>query len=276
MAYNYVYKRRKTNGKRKLKKLRRKNIRRRAKARAPLRTAVKRVLRDTAETKYIGWYTPTAVEVGACSTTGFHSFPQVDACGPFNIDMAISQGTNVSERIGNRIRTKKYTVRLLVKPTAAETGINDTPRPFFLIVYFGYTKSMANALPSIFTDFYTSGDTDIAPSGTITDTWHHENTDKWVIKKKDIIKVGAQNYHHHPDTNVAFNYANNDFPLIQRRQYDLTKAMHKVITYDDNSTVPTNPTKLYMWMEAVDITGTRNNGLLADVWLEHRYEYTDI
>ena len=252
----------------------RKNAKRRVSARPKFRVAVQRVLRDTAEKKYIGFYSG-AIEVSPVNNVGY--FPYVFPVGPFLQNMYIQQGTDVSQRVGNKIRTKNFNVRLIVKPNAYEVAVNDNPRPFYLIVYFGYAKEAANDPPVSFTEFYTTGNTDMAPQGTVLDTWHHENKDKWVIKKKDVIKCGPQNIH--ATLNSASgqqNFANNDFKIIQRRNYNLTDAMPKNITYNDDIGKPTNQTQLFMWMEAVDITGTRNLGALAEVWMEQRYEYTDV
>lgn len=256
------------------KKKARKN-KRRTSARPKLRVAVKSILRDTAERKFIGYYSG-AVEVGNCNSVGTFQF--IQPVGPFLNNMYITQGTNVSQRIGNKIRTKNLNLRLIVKPNKYEAAVNDTPVPFYLIVYFGYAKDLPKDTNlATFNEFYTKGNADFPPTGTLLDTWHHENKDKWVIKKKDIIKVGTQNIHaSSPMPTGQQNFANNDFKIVQRRNYNLTDIFPTNLTYNDNEGEPSNTTQLFWWVEAVDITGTRNNGHLAEFWYETRYEYTDV
>lgn len=274
----YYAKRRKINGKRKLKKLRRKNVRRRAKARTPLRNAIRSVMRSTAETKYVGFYTGTSgLAIGGYDPLT-QSWPYIYPCGPFlNPDMAVSQGTNNSQRIGNSIRTKKLTLRLIVTPLEYIAGVNDQPEPFIFCIYFGYAKRQPSTTQvAPFNDFYTVGDTDLPPSGSLLDTFHHVNKDKFVIKKKDMFKVGNRAVHtSNPMPNLEQNFANNDFPLVVKRNYDLTGCIPKVITYNDQVDTPTNTTQLFVWFEAVGVSGNRNTGDIAQVWMEQRYEFTD-
>lgn len=248
---------------------------------------VKNVMRRQAETKYIN-FTTGQLNVGAATASTAFSNATMSyemVLGPQNASCLIAQGTNVSQRIGNKIRTKELKLRMIV--TAAPAGsINGTPRPFFLIVYFGYKKETPNKLPSLSTlgydQFYTNGNQDIEAGGTVMDTFYHENKDKWVILKKDIIKCGTQNSHHvyYPNSQQAQNeyqyFANNDFKSVVRRNYDLTKHYPRVIKYDDAVTTPSLTRGLYMWCEAVDCTGNRYEGFPARIYIEHKYSYTDI
>ena len=275
--YNYAKKRKRANGKRKFKKLRRKNAKRRAKARTPLRSAIKSVMRSQAETKYIGFFTGTPGMAIGGFNTGTNTWPYIYPVGPFLSNMHIAQGVNNSQRIGNEIRTKRFNVRLCVTPLEYLPGTNDNPAPFYFIVYFGYAKANpSNTQVATFDQFYTLGNDDYAPTGTLLDTFHHVNKDKFVIKKKDIFKVGNQNIHgSNPQPTIEQNFANNDFPLVQRRNYDLTDMLPKKVTYDDANNAPTNTTQLFIWFEAVDVSGVPNPGKIAQVWMEQRYEFTD-
>lgn len=279
MAFNYAYKKRKrSNAKRKLKKLRRKNVRRRSKARAPLRNAIRSVMRSAAETKYVGFYTGSAGLAIGSYNPGTQTWPYIYPVGPFlNPDMGITQGTNNSQRIGNQVRTKKLTFRLIVTPLEYIAGTNENPEPFMFCIYFGYAKRQPSTTQlAPFNDFFTIGNTDVSPSGNLLDTFHHVNKDKFVIKKKDMFKVGNRAIHTaNPVPHIEQNYANNDFPLVVKRNYDLTGCIPKVITYNDQVDTPTNTTQLFVWFEAVGVGGARNTGKIAQVWMEQRYEFTD-
>lgn len=274
----YYAKKRKINAKRKQKKLRRKNARKRTKARAPLRAAIKSVMRSQAEKKYVGFYTgASGIPIGGYDTST-QTWPYIYPVGPFlTPDMQIDQGTNNSQRIGNQIRTKKFTFRLIVTPLEYLAGVNETPEPFYFMIYFGYAKDQpSNTQLASFNQFYTIGNQDLGPQGVLIDTFHHVNKDKFVIKKKDMFKVGTQNVHvSNPSQGLNQNFANNDFPLVVKRNYDLTDCIPKVITYDDNIVDPTNTTHLFVWFEAVGVSGQYNAGKLAQVWMEQRYEFTD-
>lgn len=251
---------------------------------------VKNVMRRQAETKFICHSTGVIAVAPALPSTAFSNavMGYEFICGPQNSNCQIGQGTNVSQRIGNKIRTKQLNIRMIVTSAPTSTS-NPTPRPFFLIVYFGYKKEVPNKLPSLSTlgydQFYTNGNTDIEAQGTVMDTFYHENADKYCILKKDIIKCGTQNSHHvyngagSSDGQAQNNYqyfANNDFKSVVRRNYNLTKHYPKNIKFDDNVTQPVMTRGLYMWCEAVDQTGVRYNGFPANIFIEQKYSYTDI
>lgn len=249
---------------------------------------VKNVLRGQAETKYRAFNTGLVNVSAATQSTAFSNATMGYelVLGPQNTACQIVQGTNVQQRIGNKIRTKNLTLRMIVTQAPA-SSINEKPRPFYLIVYFGYKKEVPNKLPSLSTlgydQFYTQGNTDVEATGTLMDTFFHENKDKYAILKKDIIKCGSQNSHHvyNPAGNQASqneyqNFANNDFKSVVKRNYNLTKHYPKHIKYDDNAVDPTLQRGLYMWAEAVDCTGSRYGGFPAQIYIEHMYTYTDI
>lgn len=248
------------------------------KNRPRLRATIKDVLQRQEETKYIS-HTTNEIEVGPVDAAG--SFTYAYTCGPQNSNLWIGQGTNVSQRIGNKIKTQQLNVRLLVMPNEVDLSLNYAPRPFYLIVYFGYRRSAPSTQPALFEEFYTDGNLDIQATGTCLDTFYQVNKDRWVILKKDVIKCGFQHYNQLPsgaqhDLNQDNQYFfNNDFKSIIKRNYNLTSLYPKIINYDDQDNFPKMTRGLYMWCEAVDTTGYKNPGKLGKIFLQSTYKYKD-
>lgn len=242
-----------------------------------LRATIKDVLRRQEETKYISHATGE-IELGPVDSAG--AFQYTYTCGPANTQLQIGQGTNVSERIGNKIKTQQLNVRLIVMPNEVD-NLNDAPRPFYVIVYFGYRRSTPGTQPALFEEFYTNGDTDINATGTVLDTFYQVNNDRWVILKKDVIKCGYQHYNQLPaggqhDLNQNNQYFfNNDFKSIVKRNYNLTALFPKNVIYNDQDNLPKLSRGLYMWVEAVDTTGYKNPGLPGKMFLQSTYKYKD-
>lgn len=293
MAYKPYGKGRKNKlrkNRRKGKKMAKKPLR----GRPRLRATIKDVVRREVETKYIGYGSGAALTVTPYKAGVWGFFKEL---GPGSVNMPIYQGTNVSQRVGNKIETKRLNLRLFIMPNKFDNTTpgqqNGNPMPFMLIIYIGYKKGAArgnpqDVFPANWSKFYTFGNQDTEPTGTVTDTFKHVNGDLYHICKTDVIKCGYQ--HQNPNLGQAIgnqenvidntNYFNNDFRSVIKRNYDLTKYYNKNITYDDGNLVPTNR-GLYMWAEAVSIDGSQNGGTnpeyghLCKMWYEMRYEFKD-
>jgi len=281
---------RKLRFRKKGKKLAKKPLR----GRPRLRATIKDVVRREVETKYIGYGSPVAITVTPYKAGAWGFFTEL---GPGSVHLPVYQGINVSERVGNKIETKRLNLRLFIMPNKYENDMageyNTNPKPFFLIIYIGYKKNSARGNPQVtfpydWSKFYTYGNTDVEPTGTLTDTFKHTNGDLYHICKKDVIKCGYQHqYSNLGQAAVNVNdivennhYFNNDFKSVIKRNYDLTKYYNKNVTFDDQNLAPTNR-GLYMWAQAVSIDGTVNGGQdiesghLCKMWYEQRYEYKD-
>lgn len=236
--------------------------------RPALRATIKDVMYRQVETKYIGHGTDN-LQIGSYDVAGGTGMPSRISLGCHDPYMHITQGDKVNERNGNKIKTVSTKIRLIVTPNDYDVSQNPTPQPFFFVIWFLVDRRAVAGAPSyLLPDFYTNGDLDFAPKGTMMDTWYNSNKDKYTVFKKDVLKVGWSQY------TGSGTPTGNTFPSVVRRAYDLTKYYPKTVMFDDNSGVPQNR-GVYMMCEAVPAQGGYYSGLLAKMSYEQFYKFKD-
>lgn len=190
--------------------------------------------------------------------------------------LAIPQGVQDGQRIGNNIRIKKVMLKANFVPVPV-TGENPIPRPQVCKIYFGYSKPQLalsrGELPSAALDFFKVGGTNAAPQGDIRDLNKSINTDLYtIVKKSRNMKVGNSRYFQSQLADQDFN--NNDFGLFKSYSADLTKFYHKTQRFNENDTGSSNR-GLYMYVTCVDATGTQSTSLPMQMSYELCISYTD-
>lgn len=197
---------------------------------------------------------------------------------PHTSGIVISQGDGGGDRVGNKIRTKKVILEMLLYPKAYDGITNVAPQPTEIIVWiFGVKEN--NTLPTDLTGFFQNGDLTSDPAGTLVDAIKTINTDKYVLYKKIRRKFGYANYAGSGSAAPSpfQTFANNDYKLNQHIKLDLTKYCPAHVLYNDNAANPFSKGVFYA-IEAVPCNGAAygTNQLPAQMYSNLNYEFVDI
>lgn len=155
---------------------------------------------------------------------------------------SIAQGVGNGQRVGNKIKVKRWLIKGLIQPKnlfSAGTTLANTEIGY-VTVYLGRLQAgdglIAGTLPGLFQQ----GNTSITPVGAAFESLYATNTDKYKVYAKKTFKMGqAQNELSQSPFN---NRANNDFSLTAKFTFDVTKYVFKNrhIMYDDTNVEPQN------------------------------------
>jgi len=189
----------------------------------------------------------------------------------------ITQGTGQSNRIGNRIRTRKCMFSFVISPNSYHVTNNNPMLPQEVIIYFGVVKN-SKAIEPTSTDFsrlFQSNGTQVAPAGQLIDLTQEFNTDYWTIRKVCRYKVGTANYAGTAPSPNDQTFANNDFKLNVVKTLDLTSICPKLLIFNDTVSQPTND-GLFMWVQCVPANASQGSSL-RPLRMEYciRYSYED-
>jgi len=189
----------------------------------------------------------------------------------------ITQGTGQSNRVGNRIRTRKCVFSFAISPNSYNATNNNPVIPQEVIIYFGVVKN-SKAIEPVTSDFqrlYQSNGTFVAPSGSLLDLTQEINSDYWTIRKICRYKVGTATYNATGASPNDQNFANNDFKLNVVKTLDLTSICPKTVMFNDTVSQPTND-GLYMFVQCVPANGSQGASL-RPLRMEYciRYSYED-
>jgi len=188
---------------------------------------------------------------------------------PGDTIFTINQGTNLQQRIGNKIKVKRWIIKGFVEPnplfsqappsytsilnpnppppyqtTYNLTGICPNSQLGYVDIYFG--KYMANIDPidTQLLDFYQSGATSISPTYVSAEKLYRVNNDVYKIYYHKRLRLGSTTVvasNATPKTDPTFSQANG-FSTTRSFGFDVTKYIckNKVLTYDENAGIPQN------------------------------------
>jgi len=250
---------------------------------------VKSVLYKESESKAVQFFQDN-VPLSDYATGAYLGSPNSMLMSPLTPDSFITPialGNASNQRIGNKIRLSKVTLRGMLNPrtyqtaNSSESPSNNAPEPFLVKMWIGYQKDSAyNEIDAALPNFFQEGNTSAAPTGTLMDTFRRINTDKYVIVATRTFKVGPQQITLTQNATVSANnqnYSNNEFKFCQMFSFDVTKYCPKIIKYNDTNNQP-NARGLYWFLEAVNITGEKfvTGRFPAEVSYEIDIQYKDI
>jgi len=233
---------------------------------------IKKVLQKTAETKL-------ASQEMVIAFGNIQQSPvlNVRTLSPSSAYMPIINGTSQDERIGNRIQTKRVTLRYILHPLKYNATNNTQPCPMDVIMWIGKLKrSIDSPTAANFTNFLQFGSVSVAPIGDLSDINSIINRDYFDVTKKIIHKVGTSGY---AGTPVAAyqNWVNNDYKYNVIRTINLTKHFAKNYIFNDADNDPQN-SRTYIWFEAVRADGDTNASTQIPMMFRGTldYNYTDV
>lgn len=179
---------------------------------------------------------------------------------PNGFGVSLSQGTGQSDRIGNKVNTKRVMLRAFLTPAPYDVTINPIPQPIVVTMWIFRTKDRPNVCPNssavgalYTTEFFENNNSQQGFQGTLADLMFTTNRTKITLLKKKEFKLGFSEYWGTNDAPLdpvknAFQlFANNDFKMCHRIKMDVTKYVKKSFTYNDTSTTPSEAGTWLLW-----------------------------
>lgn len=199
---------------------------------------------------------------------------------PNTAGIVVQQGTSQSTRIGNKIKTRKCTMRGCLYPLPYNATTNPTPSPQDVYLYIFRLRQdgdLVAAQASINGDFFQVGATDAGFAGSQLDWLRRVNVDQIICYERRLFKVGFGSYTGTGTSAVYQSDVNNDMQIANYFEIDLTPYVAKNVQFNDNTAMPTT-FKTYAVFEAVT-SGDRAASAADDyeVALDYSliYEYED-
>jgi len=191
----------------------------------------------------------------------------------------IQQGVSQDERIGNRIRIQRATLKGHLVPEPYQVTNNPTPNPVVVQMILFYDKRATTSFPAPFAanDFFQLGSTTSGFRNDLVDTWCPINTDAYVVVYRRSFKVGYSNYEGTGITAAAQAFANNDFKLCTPFSVNLTPYLVKNVRYNDNNVDPMTRGLWCIW-QAIAADGSALNGARIPAQVQYTLDmtYTDM
>lgn len=199
----------------------------------------------------------------------------------------IGQGVNSGQRVGNKVTTRRAKLSLVFAPAAYDSLINPAPTPQMFRIMICTIKpkfsndltGLKNVLDGYLFELGTNASTGF--TGTLNDIVFKYNPEAVRIVKQKTIKLGlATTYGQSGASSSAEGYfANNDFKLMPRVEWDITKLLPKQIEWEDN--LPTSACinrQYFLVMAPVDADGRTGSNLYRTVrmWLRYSFQFTDL
>lgn len=153
----------------------------------------------------------------------------------------IGQGTGAGDRIGNRIHVKSMIFRGYIYSVSTGSGSIETGGiPTNVTMYIGKVKNSIN-VPTYaqLSALYQAGDTTFSPTDNNLSSLYSINKDLFTVYKTRRFKIGGAQ----PVTGFS---ANNDYKIMQRFSFDISKFIPRTLLYNDVPTTVTNA-GLYVW-----------------------------
>lgn len=209
-------------------------------------------------------------------------------CSPNSTTMQISQGSNSQQRIGNKIRTKSCTVKLIMYPKPYSATVNALPKPQIVTVWCcsakqGYVSNTSMA--TIFdTTFFQDGSTSSGYLGQLIDNISTVNKDVVQLHWKRTFKLGHSTMYGSPNAGAGdglnqAQWANNDYKQNIITSFNLTKHMPKNFTFNDNNDTPNNRS-VFLIFGIANADGQLFTSDAAqrpvDVYAQVNYSFTDM
>jgi hypothetical protein len=193
--------------------------------------------------------------------------------GMFNI----AQGTNIQQRIGNKIKLKRWIIKGMIQPNdtfndlpanptggGQQNGISPNSFCGYVTIYFG--RRMDNLAPvgNDLNKFYQNGATDITPLGKLEEGLYPINKDLYKVYFRRRFKVGTGSGFSGGGSTLVYDPAPtapgaNGFGLTKSFGFDVCKyiAKNKIISFDESDTTPQydNIENLCIWATFVPCAG---------------------
>lgn len=162
-----------------------------------------------------------------------------------NLD--ITQGTGVSNRIGNSIKTRSGYLRAVIYPAPYHATFNPNPQPLIVTQWIfklksGITDSTASVVSTMNNNWFKDQNSYTGIYNSLNDVVMKCNPDFVNLLSRKTYKLG---YATDAGTGAQVanqNHANNDYKLNFVLKQSMTRHLRKVIRYADNNAQPLTST----------------------------------
>lgn len=236
---------------------------------------VKKVLRRTAEKKQIDSGLGLTYFGSAATNSQL-----VVGLSPNAGTLAISQGSGVNQRTGNRVRVKRAIFKGQIFPAVHNASFNAIPEPQNVKFYFLSSKTDPNEqVTPLVSPFYRSGATTSAMAGLGSDPYFQIDHESLTVYYEKLYKVGYSRFGTTGTLTAADGWANNDVPIIQRFEFDITKWLPKEFVFDDATVNPTSRALCCVIEATSALSGTAQTTTQSNttgIVYQIHIEYTDV
>lgn len=217
-----------------------------------LKKLIRRTVQQVAEKKVINDF-DIGADILPSNAATLAAQPVCFTTGGF----AVNQGVAQNQRIGNRIRMVKATIKGVISPAPYDVTYNPAPQPSLVQMFIFYDKENTTSAPAVagVTDFFQLGGSSMGFTNDLIDTWLPINTDRYSVLHRQVFKVGYQKYDGTGYVAAAQAHGNNDYKMTNAFSVDLTKMLPKIVRYNDNSANATSR-GLYFMLVATASDGT--------------------
>lgn len=206
------------------------------------------------------------------TTAGYGTWP----LSPYTSYIGIAQGSTSGTRVGNRIKTKRCFLELIMSPNVYDVTNNPTPIPMFVKLWV-YRVIGSDPNTAINNWFKQSTASAVGLAGTFADLLLPDNEDQLVILHTEEIKLGYSLYNGTGTSVTNNSRANNDFSASVHFRKDITRMLHSFYDFNDTTQLPVKQPTTWLTLEAIGY-----NGSVSDVGIRPGlmnicvdYEYTD-
>lgn len=206
------------------------------------------------------------------------SFPvsNVFHLGPNSNYLTVTQGTSVSQRIGNKIKTKSLMFKGTLFCRQYVATLNPIPQPLQVKMFIFYERgAVVNNVPNPVSDFFQNGSGVYPLQDDLSSMWMPVNSEKYRVLTTRTYKLGpASNTGTGSSQDLQY-FSNNDFKLNVNFSINLSKYVPQHVLYVDSDDNPRSR-NLYCMIVPVAACGlalTSSVGpMLASYMLDYRYE----
>jgi hypothetical protein len=194
---------------------------------------------------------------------------------PLDTNLAIVQGVQEAQRVGNRIKVKKATFKAVFVPSGYNVSTNPIPEPVHVKLCLFYEKAKPTTQPVPVSNMFELGAGQYAIQGELSDMVAPFNKDRYVVVATKTFKLGFQQYFGTGNQPASQQWSNNDFKLNQLINWDFTKHLVKLVKYNDNATLPITRG---LWMQVMVAPASGQPGLSGVIpatmqyWNDLHYE----
>lgn len=196
-----------------------------------------------------------------------------------NLD--ITQGTGVSNRVGNQIKTRSGYFKAVIYPAPYSASFNPTPQPLNVTMWVftlksGLTDSTGTVLSTLQSNWFKNQNGALPITNTLQDQVLVPNTDVINVKYRKTFKLG---YASDTGTGVSVtnqSFANNDYRLNHVIKVNMTRFLRKAIRYVDNNAQPSTSTTWCCFTIAnASNSAFASTAVPAYIQWEYKYQFED-
>lgn len=245
---------------------------------------VKQVIARRVEIKeYVASFNKNPLCLQATTATMINNYivlnPSASASG-----YSIARGTGSGQMVGNKIRTKRLILNLVISPNPYNVTTNPFPSPVMIRFYLYKWKRQPQNEPQLLNmvgaagDFFEYGNTDTAFIGGLSDLNQRINNDAYTYLWHRTYKVGpAIEYNGAATATPLYSLSSNDYKLDVVKRIDLTRFIQKRLVQEDTSNIFQNPYHVLL-MQVIAPTGAAFASTVqaVNVAADIHFQYTDM